>query len=221
MFPSHDHVVVGGAMAVTPAEKVLLGITANRLYTLRSTDANWVIDTSGLGNSGLVDTTFIETASEYVGIIADGNTALRKWTASSGVTSITPVSGAIPSAISVCTVARKILALVDPHTLRWSNTLTYDDWPNANFNKIAQTNDIGIAVVPLSNLTFVVYKERSLYRGRAVSGPPSAAFAISEPLVIEGPAGLHAIVNAAGTHFYMTKSGRIAVFDGTSYPCGS
>jgi len=96
--------------------------------------------------------------------------------------------------------------------------LTYDNYTALATAKLAQTNDKGICVRALSNLSFVVYKERSIYLARAQSGSDAFAFGFSEPIIAEGPAGLHSVVIVNGVHFYMTRNGRVALFDGTGYP---
>jgi hypothetical protein len=209
--------VIGGAMAVTPTEKVLLAVTNNTLYTLRSTDTAWVLDTSIAFGADIVDTTFLETASQYVAIFANTSLPLKRWLSGSGVTAITASVGTVPSAKSVCTAARRIIALVEPHTLVWTATLTYDNWPVLATAKIAQTNDVGVCIRSLGTLDFVVYKERSIYLAKAQAGSDAGAFAIQFVQRVEGPAGVHAVVDVGGMHMYMTKNGRVGVFDGSSY----
>ena len=213
-----DSPVKGGAMAVTPVQKRLLAFTESRLYTTISGSSSWVIDTSSLTNVNPVDVTFLETSSQYVAVIANGSQALKRWIEGSGVSSITASVGTVPVAKSVCTAARRIIYLIDPHTVGWTASLTYDNYPALAIYKLAQTNDLAICVRSLSNLTFVVYKERSIYLARAQAGSDSSAFGFSEPIKVEGPAGIHAVCDVNGTHFYMTPNGRVAIFDGSQYP---
>ena len=208
-------------MAVTPTSKMLLAVTKSRLYTLLSTDSAWAVDTAvtiAASDNDNIDITFMETASQYVALIAAPGQPLKKWIQGSGLTAITAAYGTIPTAKSVCTVARRIVALIDPHTVVWTTTLTYDNYPVLATAKLAQTNDVGICVKSLSNLSFVAYKERSIYLARAQAGSDAGAFAFSEPLKVEGPAGVHAVVDVMGAHMYMTTNGRIAVYDGMRYP---
>lgn len=216
-----DAPVIGGAMAVTPTDKVLLAVSKGKLYTLKSTDSLWQTDTTtafATDDNKVVDVTFLETASQYVAVFASAGYKLKRWIQGSGAAEITATFGTVPTAISVCTTARRIVALIDPHTVVWSSTLTYDNWTTLAIAKLAQTNDKGICVRTLSNLSFVVYKERSIYLARAQSGSDAFAFGFAEPIIVEGPAGLHAVVIANSTHFYMTTNGRIALFNGSAYP---
>lgn len=214
--------VTGGAMAVTPQEKVLLALTHDRLYTLTDSDVIWNEDslvsiTQEIDDS--VDITFIETSSKYVAIIAAPLYPLRKWIQGEGVTAIAQ-NGTIPAptAISVCSTARRIIALVEPHTVMWTSTLTYDQWYTLSQNKIAQTNDKGICVRGLTNLSFVVYKERSIYIARAQAASDAFAFVFSEPIIVEGPANVHSVIVTPLGHIYMSRSGRVALFTGAGYP---
>ena len=216
-----DSPVIGGAMAVTPSDKILLAFTKSRLYTLTKSATIWSVDTIAgfaANEHGLIDVTFTETANQYVAVIADNTSSLKRWIHGSGVTTIVPVVGVVPTAKSVCTAARRIVYLSEPHTVGWTASLTYDNFPALANYKIAATNDLGICVKSLSVLSFVVYKERSIYVARAQAGSDAGAFGFSEPIKIEGPSGTHAVVDVGGMHMYMTANGRIAIFDGTRYP---
>lgn len=215
-----DNAVLGGKMAVTPTAKVLLAITRSQLYQLKENDPQWQSDTIltfANNNNQRIDITFLETMNEYVAVIASSNLVLKKWIDGEGASNIVATTGTVPEAISVCTAARRIIALVDPHTIRWSSTLTYDSWPELAIAKVAQTNDIGICVRSLGTLDFVIYKERSIYVAKAQAGSDATAFNIQFIQSTEGPAGCHALVDVGGTHFFMTKSGRIGTFNGSSY----
>ena len=217
-----DNPVIGGGLAIDSSGKTLLAITKTQLYTLLSTDSTWQAD---LGNNDadfaptsqdIIDTTFIETSSTYVALIAQEDRVLKAWDKSTGllIDPIVASPGTVPTAKSVCTASRRIIALVAPHTLVWSSVFDYTSWPALATTKVAQTNDDGVCVLPIGTLDFVLYKERSIYLGKAQAGPDSSAFAVRYHQTVEGPAGVHAVVDALGLHFYMTSSGRIGVFDG-------
>ena len=213
--------IIGGSMAVTPTTKILLAITRSTLYTLSPSATSWIIDTAtsfAANDDNIIDITFLETANQYVAVIANNSTTLKRWIQGSGAAPITAVNGTVPAAKSVCTAARRIIFLVEPHTVGWTATLTYDNFPALAFAKIAATNDLGICVKSLSTLAFAVYKERSIYVARAQAGTDASAFGFNEPIIVEGPAGVHAVVNINGTHIYMTQNGRIAIFNGSAYP---
>lgn len=217
-----DGPILGAAMAVTPFDKRVLAITQRYLYELGENDAVWVARepsmTFGNRPDHLIDISFIETSSIYVALIAQENFALKQWGATLGPLEIGPSEGAIPYAKSVCVVGRRAIVLVAPHTVRWSKVFDYSAWPANNVNRLAQTGDLGICVRSLSSLSFALYKERSIHIARSQAGSDALAFAFAEPIMVEGPAGVHAVVNVGGNHVYMTKNGRIAMFNGTSYP---
>lgn len=213
--------IIGGSIAVTPVEKRILAVTKDALYELGEFDPVWTLRTTlpfGTDDNSVVDMCFLESANAYTAIIANEKFTLRKWTIAGGAATFGATLGLIPQAKSVCVASRRIVALVPPHTLVWSSTYTFDSWPTLAYAKVAQTNDVGICVRTLSSLAFVLYKERSIYYARAQAGDDSTAFSLAEPIIVEGPAGVHAVVNVNGTHVYMTKNGRIASFNGTNYP---
>lgn len=212
-----DHPVIGGAMAVTPAHKVLLAVTRTQLFTLDAADSQWQTDTvASFANSddSPVDITFLETMSQYVAIIANEDYQLKRWIEGSGAATIAAAN--VPVAKSVCTAASRIVALIHPHTLQWSSVLDYTSWPALAIAKIAQTNDTAICVRGLTTLDFVIYKERSIYVAKSQAGSDASAFNIQFAQEVEGPAGTLAVVNVDNGHMYMTKSGRVGIFDGST-----
>ena len=217
--------VLGGVMAVTANDKILIAITKDKCYELGSSggpNALWVPTSSGTyatNDDTVVDITITQLGTGVVGVVASPGHLLKKWLIGAGLSEITPLPGqTIPIAKSVCTSGRRIVALVEPHTVRWTSVLTYNDWNPLATANVSSTNDEGICVVSLSNLAFVLYKERSIYLARAQAGSNATAFNFAEPINVEGPAGVHAVVNIHGAHMYMTKNGRIGSFDGTRYP---
>lgn len=222
--------VLGGGMIVSPKEDRLLAFTATTLYERGPQDTFWLPtaiiggdDSFAVNNRAAVDMCYMETSNRAVAIIASVGRVLKAWDSNNHVTSIlTPLGdGAsdIPYAKSVCISSRRVITLTDPHTLRWSKIYEYQNFPADSIAKVSQTNDRSICVRSLSTLAFVVYKERSIYVARAHAGQDDTeAFTIAEPLRVEGPAGIHAVVDIGGTHVYMTKNGRIAMYDGSSYP---
>ncbi len=217
--------IIGGDMAVTPLDKVLLAVTKEQLYTLSLSNTVWQLDsviTFANNNDTNIDITFLETADQYVAVIASPDYKLKRWIQGLNAYEIVVPDTAldthkdVPKAKSVCTADKRIIALVEPHTLRWTQINRYDDWPALAYAKVSQTNDTGICVRALSTLDFVVYKERSIYVAKAQAGTDAQAFNIQFSQAVEGPAGVHAVVEVEGAHIYMTKSGRIGLFDGTS-----
>lgn len=217
--------VIGGSMAVTPNDKILLAISQSNLHSLKLTDITWQLDTTATfatGTNPTVDTTFLENSTDYYAIFANKSQTLKSWTEIGGAITIVDINGnTVPKATSVCTTARRIVALVPPHTIKWTLTNTIDNWENLAENRIAQTNDVAICIRSLGTLNFVVYKERSIYLGQAQAGSNANAFRVNFVQAVEGPASVHSVVSAPlgskNSHFYMTTNGRIGVFSGTNY----
>jgi len=222
IFPSS---IIGGAMAVTPNDKILLAIGQSTLHTLKLTDTLWQLDTTATfatNSDSTVDTTFLENSTDYFAVFANQDNILKSWTETGGAITIVDINAnPVPKATSVCTTARRIVALTPPHTINWTLTNTIDNWENLAENRIAQTNDIAICIRSLGTLNFVVYKERSIYIGQAQAGSNANAFRINFVQHVEGPASVHSVVSAPlgskNSHFYMTTNGRIGVFSGTAY----
>jgi hypothetical protein len=215
--------VICARTAVTPLVRLALAITKNNLYELGENDTVWSHQLTNtqfaLNDTSVIDMAFLEVSNTYVGIIASEGLPLRAWNSVLHTADIvTPFSGILPKPKSVCIAARRAIYLTSPHTLQWSNVFQYNAFDPLAIYKIAQTNDRGICVRSLSNLSFVLYKERSIYTARAQSGSNETAFAFSEPIRVDGPAGINAVVDMGGTHMYMTRNGRVALFDGTRYP---
>jgi hypothetical protein len=218
--------VLGGVMLVTPTEHIILGITRNRVYQLSSVTQVWdsITLTGSLGtviapnDTSVVDMAVMETAGEYIALIAQQDNVLKKWSDSPRLLEVLTGTN-IPRAKSVCIAASRVVALVYPHTVVWSATLNPASFDAIAYAKRAQTGDEGVCVRSLTALSFVLYKERSIHMARAQAGlDEGTAFSFSEPIYIEGPAGIYAVVNVNGVHYYMTRNGRIAKFDGTAYP---
>lgn len=217
--------VLGGNMVVTPEERVVLTITRNRIYQLSDVTNEWSIlninEPSVFfapNDNSVIDMCFMETSGDYVAIIAEEHNILKKWV--DNPRTVSTLTGTnIPRAKSVCVSASRIVALVAPHTVVWSNVLNPAIFDALAYAKRAQSGDKGICVRSLSALSFVLYKERSIHTVRAQAGlDEGAAFSFSEPLYVDGPAGIYAITTVNGAHIYMTHNGRVASFDGTSYP---
>jgi len=216
-----DAPILGGAMAVAPDGKRLIAISKSSVYELTTGSSPWLQTSTGgyaFNDGGIIDIAFIETMAQYRGMVASEGLPLRQWTAGTGISAITPTYGSIPIAKSVCVASRRVVTLVPPHTLVWSAIFDFTNWPALATTKVAATNDVGICVKTLSNLSFVLYKENSIYLARALAGSDATAFTLNEPIIVEGPAGVHAVAEIAGNHVYMTKNGRIGLFDGSRYP---
>lgn len=221
--PDIDRTIIGGSFVVTPVDKRVFAVAPSFLHMYDDvTDTFVILNTpfSVYANSitDVVDLASIETSGTYVVLFANENYALKVWVMGGVATAI--VTGTnIPFAKSICISASRVIALVAPHTIVWSRILDYTNFDPLAIVKRAQTLDVGICVRSLSALSFVLYKEHSIHVARAQAGlDEGSAFNFSEPILVEGPAGIYAVTDVDGTHIYMTRSGRIGAFDGTGYP---
>jgi hypothetical protein len=216
--------VLGGMFVTTPTDQLVLAVTYGAVYQLSSHTGGWSAVTLSAGdtpslaedNDDIIDLAQIETSSVYAVIIACKGRLLRWW--KSSPRSVSTITGTnIPKAKSVCIAASRVVALVSPHTIVWSETLDPTVFNSLAVVKRAQTGDMGICVRSLNSLSFALYKERSIHVARAQAGNnEGAAFGFREPIIVEGPAGMHAVVAFNGIHVYMTRNGRIGLFDGSS-----
>jgi hypothetical protein len=219
--------ILGGAMNVTPSDKMIIVVDKNHLYFMSEKEDSWTTN-SILSNGqplviasddfSVVDFAFMQTSGDYVALMASEGYTLKKWT--SGIRTVETVVGSnIPLAKSVCIAASRAVCLVPPHTVVWSRVNDYSTFDPLAYTRKAQTGDMGILVESITSLSFALYKERSIHLARAQAAiDEGTAFAFQEPLYVEGPAGIYALANIGGVHFYMTRNGRIALFDGQRYP---
>lgn len=215
------NVVIGGTSFVNHDDVYIYLITKDRLF-MKPSLAAWQValgDTPiAISDNAVVDTTALQIAGEVTVLIASEGFNLKVKTSPGLTSALTSIASTI-LAKSVCIAASRVIALVPPHTITWSSTLNYNIFDPNSISIRAQTLDLGICVRTLSALSFVLYKDQSIHMARAQAGvDETTAFAFAEPIIVEGPAGIHAVVEAYGVHVYMTRSGRIAMFDGTNYP---
>lgn len=216
-----DSNILGGKLAIPATGKMLLACSQRNLYKLTEHDDEWAIplgceDVFDLEIGDIINMCFMETNNNYIGFIADGHTPIKQWIDGVGVTQIAPTVGTVPIAKSVCIAARRLVALVYPHTLRWTATLDHTSWSSLSINKIGSTTDEGICILPIGTLDFVFYKEHSIHLAKAQAGSDANAFAIKFSQETDGPAGIDAVAELLGAHMYMTDNGRIGLFDGQS-----
>ena len=219
--------ILGGAMAVVTQpiyDNVVVAPSRNRLYLYSDSTNLWTsIPTPaspamGPTDTDPVDIAFLETSGAHYSFFANRSRPILQWRGTDTSVTLVAASG-IPSAKSICIAASRLIGLVYPHTVVWSRVLDPTIFDPLAVVRRAQTSDVGICVRALSALSFVLYKEYSIHTARAQAGiDESTAFSFAEPVIAEGPAGIYAVVDVNGAHIYMTKSGRIALFDGTSYP---
>ena len=224
-YADDTNIVIGGLSFVNHDSVYIYLVTKDKLY-MKSTYSAWEV-TQPIGpevpsvaasDHAVVDTAALQVSGNIAVVFASEGIQLRV-KSTPGLAFGMPYITSNIVAKSVCIASSRVIALVPPHTITWSSVLDFNTFDPTALAIRSQTLDLGICVKQLSSLSFVLYKDQSIHTARAQAGvDESTAFAFSEPIVVEGPAGIHAVVDVNGTHMYMTRSGRIAVFDGTNYP---
>lgn len=164
---------------------------------------------------------FLVTASDPVAVKATATRAFR------GTTAAAHVKGAVvywerqreaPRFTDIATIGDHIVGLLPPYGLGWGNIRTLDEWPDLNRKNVAETPDRVVTIVNQGPFGGVLYKRGSLWRVRFVGGTSEAtAFSVDFAGEYTGPAGSAAVVNLDGVHLYMTRTGRVGLFDGSSH----
>ena len=138
------------------------------------------------------------------------------------ITSLQPGSLSSPVARDICVSFDRIVVLQPPYTIAWSDTINnsfpaFTSWPALNQVILTQTTDALVSICPLGVLNYAVYKEGNIYAAIAQGGPSSQAFRFEHRGEYEGPCCPNSVVNVNGSHFYMTPTGRVGVFDGSRH----
>ena len=216
-LPLTGYLYLGEDMA-----KIPLFVTSEAVYAYQ--DGTWTARGAFHGDRDhLARVTSLETQEQVLAVLTNGLTPLQQWTPTGGVQPLTPqTSGSTPSApiptlADLVTVSGRIVGIRPPYDVLWSNFLTADDWGDGNIARLADTEDALVAIRTLGTLGFVAYKEGTIMLGFSQAGSDASAFRFEHFGSYEGPAGISAIVDVSGTHFYMTPNGRIAAFDGSQH----
>lgn len=157
--------------------------------------------------------TFGTPAVNYL-VGANGKDPLIQWP---GTGNASASAGSPPVFKDICTSFARVVGSVGANEIRWGEVNSLSTWPDINSRFLSDTPDAIVGVRNFGTLGLVVYKERSIWMGSAQGGPSSSAFRFELKGWLDGPAGRRAVVDANGVHFYMTVSGRIAMFDGSTH----
>jgi hypothetical protein len=159
--------------------------------------------------------TGIEIGGTIWTVIVNGVDTPRKWDNTSAT--VTPVTGTPPIFSDVTTISDRIIGIVPPFGIRWGNAYDLGTWPALNFRDLTDTMDRMIAIRNMGTLGGAIYKENSIWSVIPIGGTDAAFFRFELRGFYKGPASPAAIVDANGTHYYMTTSGRIGAWNGTAH----
>lgn len=140
---------------------------------------------------------------------------LRTW--KDGDATISAVTGSPPTFKDLTSQADRLIGLVGAHEVRWGEILTDNTWPTLNARFLSETPAATVAIRTIGTLGIVVYKRDSIWIGEATGATGGQAFCFTPVGKLVGPAGPAAVVDADGVHFYMTQTGRVAMFTGVSH----
>lgn len=160
----------------------------------------------------LAQFTSIQIGTTVFTLMTNGVDTPRSWDNQSAT--VTNVAGTPPLFTDWTTSSDRVIGVVPPYLVQWGNALNIGTWPANNFRVLSDTPDSVVAVENLGTLGVAVYKKNSLWVGIAQGGLDSSYFRFELRGQYEGPANPNCLVNVNGSHYYMTQSGRVGVFDG-------
>jgi hypothetical protein len=119
--------------------------------------------------------------------------------------------------VDFCHIQDHILGIEPPYLVRWSNTRDLAHWPHLNFKSLSETPDPLVTVQPLGTLGAALYKTDSIWAVFAEGQTEASFFRFEFRGFYDGPASPASVVNVSGVHYYMTRSGRIGMFNGSDH----
>lgn len=139
---------------------------------------------------------------------------LQRWR--DGDTALTSVAGA-PTFKDITMVNDRLVGLVGAYGVQWGEPLEDATWPVANVKSLAETDAETVAVTNFGIMGGVVYKRDSIFLFTPTGETGGEAFCFQYIGKFDGPAGAPAVVHLDNTDSYMTQSGRIALYTGSSH----
>ena len=122
-----------------------------------------------------------------------------------------------PRFTDIATVGDHIVGLLPPYDVRWNNLLTLSQWPELNFKAVSETPDAALALRALGTLGAVLWKTDTISVFFFEGQSEASAFRFEFRGFYDGPGGVGAIVDVSGTQIYMTPTGRVGAFNGSSH----
>jgi len=129
---------------------------------------------------------------------------------------VASVAGNPPPWKDVTVIADHVVYISEPYTFGWSDVLTVSSWPALNRQIKADQPYELVAVRNIGTLGGALYSTGAIWAVFAQPGSPSQRFRLEFRGYFDGPASPAALVDADGLQYRMTRTGRIASFDGTT-----
>lgn len=203
-----------GAYVVPAATLVATTAKVWKLVGATWTDITGVTALTGTADD-IVRFAQLEVADLVQTLIVNGVNVPQRW---DGVAATAvDVAGAPSVWTDIATASDRIVGIKPPYDVQWGNPYNVGTWPALNIRILSDTPDKVVAIRPLGTQAVIVYKEESLWGGFPTGGTDAQAFRFDPRLHIDGPAGPSAVTQGDGEQYYMTATGRIASFDGTTH----
>lgn len=194
----------------------ILAGTTRRIWVYRANNWSDITNTLLTGTAvNQVRFTGLVIAGVIYTVIVNGIDAPRQWDNSSAT--VSNVSGSPPVFADVATLSDRVIGIIPPFTVRWGNALNLGSWPASNFRDVADTMDRVIAIRNMGTLGGALYKENSIWSVIPLGGTDAGFFRFELRGFYKGPASPAAVVDANGTHYYLTTSGRVGAWNGTAH----
>ena len=144
-----------------------------------------------------------------------GNQAPYYWDPSLAGGNIVAVPGSPANWKDATTVFDRIIGITDTE-VSWGEILQVDNWPAVNVKSLMETPDYCKAIRPFGNMNVIVFKERSIWKGLG-NGEGTSAFSFRWQFAgyYEGPCGVNACDGTPLGYAYMTRNGRVGLYNGT------
>lgn len=201
----------------TGAASWLILATTNKVWTKEIATGVWTDRlgtlTATIDNATRITQLEFGTPSVNKAYICNGVDAFKTW--KPGDATVSNVTGSPPIFKDVCVIADRIVGLVDTHMVQWGQPLSDASWPLLNAKMITETPSPTVAIRNLGYLAGVIYKRDSIWSVDVTGLAGGHSFRFSQVIKVAGPAGPNALVDAEGTHYYMTDDGRIGMFNGS------
>lgn len=219
--PSFATMPMGAWLSVTSDSNQDIHVaTKTKLYRARNYTGSWT-DISGTVTLTAGDTNKARFASLYNRVdgkisvlMANGKDDMVQ--SLDGGNYTIPASGG-PRPLDICSSASRIVGVIYPYKVVWSDIHSSGSWPSLNFTYLLDSPGAVVAIRNLGTQGVAVYKQDAIVAGFNQPGSPAAAFRWEQRASCTGPASAAAVVEAAGVLFHMTPRGRIGMFDGTRF----
>jgi len=197
---------------------VLIVATTTNIYIYYGgvfNDITGTILTSGLGYHSRFAAILLGSPLKLNLIHVNGVDPNLKWVTGDATFSV--MDGSPPVFSDVANIGDRIVGIVPPYEVRWAPVEDLSTWPALNVRSLAETRDAVVAISSSGLNGGTLYKEYSIWN-IVVTGATldSEALRFDWKVDIDGPASPAAICRGIAAEYYMTKTGRVIKWDGST-----